>query len=103
MTSAGDARPSLRRVGGRPLSPAPQRRRGSLGGGSTMKRAPLAMAVALAAAALPAARARATNYLVASGNDDFTTNGGCSLREALAAATTNAPRDACAAGSPDVA
>jgi CSLREA domain-containing protein len=62
-------------------------------------------AVVLGLAAAVAAPLGATSYLVTVGADETTTNGNCTLREALLAATTNAPRDACAAGSagvPDV-
>lgn len=45
------------------------------------------------------APATATDYAIATVADDFTGNGNCTLREALAAAVTNAAVDACPAGS----
>lgn len=52
---------------------------------------------ALMLAALPAAAATITVNTLA---DESSVNGNCSLREAVQAANTNAPVDACAAGSP---
>ena len=45
------------------------------------------------------APAVATDYAIATVADDFTGNGNCTLREALAAAVTDAAVDACPAGS----
>jgi CSLREA domain-containing protein len=53
---------------------------------------------ALAAVAL-APPAGAATISPTTTNDDFTTNGNCSLREAVQAANTNLARDACPAGS----
>lgn len=48
---------------------------------------------------LPVASATATTYSIVTPADDFTGNGNCTLREALAAAVTHAAVDACPAGS----
>ena len=60
-----------------------------------------ASGAAAALAALLAAPAAATTYNLATFTDDATVNGNCTLREALLAANTNAPVDACAAGGLD--
>jgi CSLREA domain-containing protein len=56
----------------------------------------LLAALALVVVAAPAA---ATQIVVTTTADETTTDGDCSLREAFIAANTNAPRDACPAGS----
>ncbi len=58
-----------------------------------------ALAAAVAVLALCNAPLGATDYFITVGTDDATSNFNCTLREALFAATTNAPRDACPAGS----
>jgi hypothetical protein len=57
-------------------------------------------AIVVVTLACSAAPAGATEYFITVGADDATTNGNCTLREALIAANTNAARDACLAGSP---
>ena len=57
------------------------------------------LAAVVCVAAVMAAPLHATSYLVTVGFDDATNNGNCTLREALMAATTNAARDACPAGT----
>jgi CSLREA domain-containing protein len=57
------------------------------------------VATACLLAAVPAG---AVEYAISISNDNDTTNGDCSLREALYAATHNVARDACPAGSPSV-
>ncbi len=60
------------------------------------------LSLGMLAAALGLTSARtlgATSYSIVTFADDFTVNGNCTLREAVAAATTNLPVDACAAGS----
>lgn len=47
---------------------------------------------------LSAAQLEATTYAIATLADDAVTNGNCTLREAIRAASTNLPVDACAAG-----
>ncbi|MBS1964597.1 MAG: tandem-95 repeat protein [Chloroflexi bacterium SZAS-1] len=60
----------------------------------------LFIVLASLACALPAAQpARAATISVTTFADDDTTNGNCSLREAIQAANTDAAVDACAAGS----
>src|SRR6476620_8591512 len=57
---------------------------------------PLAVALLAAVVAVPAS---AAPIAVTTTADDTDTNGNCTLREAVIAANTDAPRDACAAGS----
>jgi len=59
----------------------------------------ITLAAAVVGLAPCAAPLGATNYFVTVGTDDATSNFNCTLREALFAATTNAPRDSCPAGS----
>ena len=49
--------------------------------------------------ALDSGRSEATTYTITTLVDDLTTNGNCTLREAVQAAFLNAPVDLCPAGS----